>query len=171
MKGFTSQQMSWFLASAEEKMTSVKFNQHLLNQQKMNPEGFVVGTAKVAGERRAVVLGEHAVERGSKRLCCAFPHQLLKLAVETLENPLVGSVVYDHPVGLEGKEIVALNEDGKNSVVVILEEQGYTLCFEAGYQYMLLKTVWDNWTADGEFRVNGEDYVLRIRPSTAVSKE
>lgn len=74
-------------------------------------------------------------------------------------------------MGLEDKEIVVLNEDGKNSVVVILEEEGYTLCFEAGYQYVLLKTVWDNWTADGAFRVNGEDYVLRIRPSTSVSKE
>lgn len=171
MKGFTSQKMSWFLASAEEKMTSVKFYQHLLDQQRLDPESFVVGTAKIAGERRVVVLGEHAVERGTKRLFCAFPHQLLKLAVETLENPLVGSVVYDHPVGLEDKEIVVLNEDGKNSVVVVLEEEGYTLCFEAGYQYVLLKTVWDNWTADGAFRVNGEDYVLRIRPSTSVSKE
>lgn len=171
MKGFTSQEMSWFLANAEEKMTTVKFNQHLLKQQELDPENFVVGTANVAGESRAVVLGGHAVERGSKRLFCAFPHQLLKLAVKTLENPLVGSVVYDHPVGLEGKEIVALNEDGKDSVIVILEEEGYTLCFEAGYQYVLLKTVWDNWAGKGEFRTNGQNYVLRIRPSTAVSKE
>ena len=83
---------------------------------------------------------------------------------------LVGSVVYDHPVGLEDKKITTLNEDGKDSIVVILEEEGYTLCFEAGYQYVLLKTVWDNWTANGAFRVNGQDYVLRIRPSSAVEK-
>ena len=170
VKGYEAQNMSLFLARAEEQMNPVKFNQHLLHQQELDPDNFVVGTAKVAGERRAVVLGGHAVCRGSKRLYCASPDRLLELAVKTLENPLVGSVVYDHPVGLEDKKITALNEEGKDSIVVILEEEGYTFCFEAGYQYVLLKTVWDNWTANGDFRVNGQDYVLRIRPSSAVSK-
>ena len=104
VKGYEAQNMSLFLARAEEEMNPAKFNQHLLHQQELDPDNFVVGTAKVAGERRAVVLGGHAVCRGSKRLYCASPDRLLELAVKTLENPLVGGVVYDHPVGLEDKK-------------------------------------------------------------------
>lgn len=163
------QDMSRYLANLESRLSQKDFYSQLLKAQELDPENFRVGTALIPGEEfpRAVVIGGHTMLRGDRRLGLS-PDKLLEMAIHDLENPFVGVEVVQHPVVIEGNEVVEFEEDGINSTVAIFEGKRYALVFEAGFNYILVKTVWDSHF--GGIRTAKTNAVIRIQENRAVTR-
>lgn len=166
----TKQNLAWFLTKMEEECSQKDFYAKLLEQQALDPDNFRVGTASIPGEKfpRAVVIGGHAISRSNRRLG-ANPDMLLAMAIHDLENPFVGVEVVSHSVMLEDNKVVPCDEDGIDSTVAIFEGKRYALVFQAGFNYILVKTVWDTWA--GDFHTDRGNVVIHVSENTATSRE
>lgn len=166
-----SQNLSKFLAKMEERISEAKIMDALLSEASADPENFKVGIAHIPGRDYAspVIVGEHAMSRGTKRLGLEAG-SVLHSAIAALENPFVGTEVLRHPViwDEEKDDTTAFEEDGIDSTVLIDADNRYTLVFEAGFNYILLKTVWDN--AWGAFRTNEANVVIQIDHDKAITR-
>ena len=157
------QDLSVFLARAESERPGKTFFQFLKKQEQLDAENFRVQPFAVdMGEEYAVVMGGHAMQRGKKRIKSVNPDALFGQVFKALHDPCVQQAIFEHPVGFEDGKVVPFAEDGRNSIVVIDDVQGITFCFEAGYSYVLVKTIWDHWTGR-DFRTNsGTNCIVHI---------
>lgn len=167
-----AQNMSKFLTKTEERISSKELLEKLIDAASLDPENMKVGAVQVPGEeyKRPVVLGEHAISRGSKRLGLDTG-DVLRMAINALKNPLVSNEVVEHIVVWDNTQnsVVAYEEDGITHTVLVDDMSRYTLIFEAGFEYILLKTVWDN--CFGELRTNNTDMVVRINKNGAMTRK
>lgn len=157
-----SQSMSRFLTKTEERITENHLLEELISAASLDPENMKVGAVHIPDKetKRPVVVGEHALSRSGKRLGLDTG-EVLHMAINALNNPFVGKEVVKHPVFWDDeKGITAFYEDGLTSTVLVDEQSRYTLVFEAGFNYILLKTVWDN--CFGAFRTSKNNVVITI---------
>lgn len=164
------QNLSLFLCKLEDESSQKDFFSKLLQQQELDPQNFRVGTAKIPGEKipRAVIIGEHAMARSYSRLG-VNPDKLLEMAIHDLENPFVGVEVVSHPVMLEQGQVVSCDEDDIDSTVAVFDGKRYVLVFQAGFNFILVKTVWDTWR--GKFNTSRRNVVIHISENTATARE
>lgn len=155
------QNLGPFLSKMEKRCTEKDFYAKLLDQQDLDPENFRVATVQIPGEdwERPVILGEHALARANKRLFMGAD-RLMELVIRTLKNPMAGTITVKHPVTLVGNELVPVRKDGIDSTIVINDDERYTIVFQAGLSYIMVKTVWDN--RDGRIRTSRTNAVLHI---------
>lgn len=166
-----SQNMSKFLAKVEERVTEQDLLEELISAASYDPENMKVGTVLLPGEeiRKPVVLGEHTISRAGKRLGLDAG-EALRMAIDALKNPLVSQEVFKHTIVLNDKEeIVSFDDDNITSTILVDKKSRYTLVFEAGFNYILLKTVWDN--CFGELRTNKTNIIITIDRNGAITRK
>lgn len=162
------QNLALFLTKLEESCSLNDFYEKLLDQQQLDPEGFKVGSVLIPGEKfpRAVVIGNHAIIRGKKRLGMS-PEKLMQTAIYYLQNPFVGVEVCSHPVVLDGDKIISFDGDKCCSSVVIFTDKHNVFVFQVGFNFVLVKTVWNTWR--GKFHTWPSNVVICIKGNGSVA--
>lgn len=153
VNGETNQVMSAFMTRAEGRMSATAFMEFLNKSQENDPENFMLNTLKVNEEYVAVVLSEHVFKRAMQRTIFTRA-KMIERVMALLSNPYVIGRVRSHQVMWDDDQhkVISFDEDGIMATAVYDEESGTVYVFEAGFNYIRLKTVC-GVSVDNPFRV------------------
>ena len=167
-----AQKMSKYLCKTEERVSVKELQDKLIEAASLDPQNMKVGAVQIPGEsvKRPVVVGEHALKRGGTRLG-VDAGKVLSMATDALSNPFIGAEAVSHPVFWDdvSDQVAPFEDDRIASTIVVDQSSRYTLIFEAGFGFILLKTVWDN--CFGELRTSTTNMVVNVDKNGAVTRK
>lgn len=159
-----SQQLVRFLALAEEQQSEQELVEFLFDQQELDPRNFRVRMISVPeeGKERPVVIGGHTIQRGMQRIKCPDADTLYAFIMKAVQHEKVRPELSKYIIVLnEDGTPISLSEDGIDSIIIVDDKHGVTYCVETGFTWILVKTVWNNWSGS-EFRTNARNKVIHI---------
>lgn len=144
--GENNQDLGRYLPKLEAELSKGAFFNRLCHDAELDPENFLIGNVEIEmdeGPRMfPVVVGEHVRKRMNQRTFETLDGILAK-AIYWLRCPMIGRRVLSHPViwNEELLKAVPFEDDGIDATAVFLEKEDLVLCFEAGFHYIRVKTI------------------------------
>ena len=158
IKGYDDQgDMALFLTRAEHDNTKRGFSTILCRAQQYDSRNFRIRAEVVQGEVFTLVVTTHAFKRGSSR--CFWPaERVMDEAERVITNHLVAARVRSHGLILDEDTMkpTTFEGDGINGTAVFDQKTGVVFVFEAGMEYVRLKTLMMLYDSEC-FRVNRAD--------------
>lgn len=165
-----NQNLGHYLPRLESELSKGAFFARLCQDSDLDPNNFVVGNVEIElkdGPRMfPVIVGEHVRKRMDQRTMESLDNILAK-AIYWLRSPLIGQRVAGHPVVWDDEALKAVSyeEDGITSTALLLEAEDLVLCFEAGFNYIRVKTVFKGVC---QFNPNATTCTIQVCESGAV---
>lgn len=159
---YTEQNLPAFLAKAESELSYDAFLRRMKLQQELDPANFQLAEVSIADDvdPYLLVMGEHSFKRCRQRLGFMSKQEVQQYAIELLQLEEVKEAIQVYFVTWDEGKILAGDESGIDSVVVKDTKSQLTYCFVSGFNYILVKTVWDNFK--GDFHTNARNYVITV---------
>lgn len=149
-----------WLARQEEALTKKEFFNCLRQEQADNPDVFFCASMNVCDTEYAFVVTEHPFKRMWTR--SAWGRQdAKKRAAQLLANSMIGSEVISHPVYFDDDGRTLTSEDGIKYTDVVDEATQYVFCYQSGFGYIRLATMWD--CSRGIFFAHPQAAVIKLR--------
>ena len=166
INGENNQNLGELLPRLEATLSTSEFLQRIRRFSELDPENFLVGNVVVDGKSYPVVVGEHVRKRCAQRTFLTM-EGILEKAIRWLSSPMVGPRVVEDPVlwDEESHDVVPFEEEGHVGTCLQLEEEYLILIFEAGFNYIRVKTIYEGIS---DFKSAHDDLKLRVSKCGAI---
>lgn len=172
IRGEANQDLGRYLPHLEAQLSKGAFFARLSRDAELDPENFLIGSVEIelddGPEMFPVIVGEHVRKRTTQRTWDSLDSILAK-AIYWLRCPMIGQRVIGHPViwDDDANEAVPFEPDGMDSTALLIEKEDLVLCFEAGFHYVRVKTV---FKGTRQFHPSATTLVIQVAESGAVRR-